>query len=200
MPSQMYSTAAKGVAMTEKFALIVRVVAEPVMRPPTDAEIDTAESQFGDIDIDRRVRWSMSTVRDYSGAAGTFVEVENSGDVCTVAADELTIDDGRHIDNWPLWGRGDPPPLRVELGRVGRPLVLLAVGGGDQVFDHWDPESTICVGQGARCEVAEPGADNSFTLYAKAVFRRRPAAEIRVGKLDGRTTRHGGTVHPFPEP
>ena len=59
----------------------------------------------------------------------------------------------------------------------GRPVVLLAVAGGNQVFDHW--EGQACRGQGARCEVAEParrGEIYSIDIAAKAVFLKAPEA------------------------
>jgi hypothetical protein len=186
--------------MTDRYRLVVRVVAEPVKRSATEPELDAlqARGQFFE-------PWDMPTIRDYSRAAGTYVEVENAGEVCNVDATELTVEVGALVLPMDLTvnlqpEQPSPNLLRLELPWIGRPIVLLAVGGGNQVFDHWDAESSICVGQGARCEVPEPAADFQHTLYAKAVFRTKDPEDIRVGELDGRQTRHKLTVDPFREP
>lgn len=185
--------------MTDSYRLVVKVEAEPETRGPTGAELDAAQAQGRFIPFNRP-DWSMYTVRDYSRAAGTYVEVENAGEVCNFDASQLTIDDGTSVQSWPLLMVNTTQSLRLELPRVDRPIVLLAVGGGNQEFDHWDAESSICLGQGARCEVPEPAADYEYTLYAKAVFRRKDPEDIRVGPFDGRQTRHGLTVDPPRKP
>ena len=115
------------------------------------------------------------TVHGYSRAAGCYVEVENTGTVGTFGPGIMTFDDGgTRTGSWPVPERDPTQSVRVEIPHSGQPIVLLAVGGGNQEFDHWDEAGTICVGQGARCEVAEPPADSPYALFAKAVFKKKP--------------------------
>jgi hypothetical protein len=94
-------------------------------------------------------------------ADGTFVEVENTGDICKFNSSKAF--DGLESEIGGPSGlerpTGDPDGWRpttqcsVTLSRAGRNLVLLPVGGGNQIFDHWEG---ACAGQGARCELPEP--------------------------------------------
>ena len=155
------------------FVLVVELVAEPDLRPPTQQEIAHAlEHVIGRTPED----YWFQTVQDYTRAAGCYVEIEGTGQICTFAPGILTIDDGTSVAPWPdqFGGPETLQHLHVELPRSGRPLVLLAVGGGNQEFDHWDEEGSICVGQGGRCETAEPPADAPYALFAKAVFKKKP--------------------------
>jgi len=127
----------------------------------------------------------------YQRAAGTYVEIEGIGEVAFDAqarqqdadADPLS---SRVVSGLPMgpeeWGPGDwgleaPADARGRwtVPVSGRPVVLLAVAGGNQVFDHW--EGQACHGQGARCEVAEPtGRSETYSIdvEAKAVFVKAP--------------------------
>ena len=114
-------------------------------------------------------------VRDHALDAGTYVEVETTGDVCDVEAPHSDW-----IEDWNI-GSLDVDPLTNDLdprcvfhvNRTGRNLVLLAVAGDGQVFDHW--EGKACADQGARCEVAEPPDDvESLGYGVTAVFKARP--------------------------
>lgn len=183
--------------MRDNYGLLVKVEAEPDSRAPTKAELDAAQAQ-GWFDNLGRYEWMLRSVRDYSRATGTYVEIENAGAVCNFDASELTIEHGTGVESWPKAGVSTTQSMHLDLPRVGRPLVLLAVGGGNQEFDHWDAESTICLDQGARCEAPEPATDYEYTLYAKAVFRKKPEAEVRTQAFDGRQTRHG-LVEPIQE-
>jgi hypothetical protein len=93
-------------------------------------------------------------VPDVSHAAGTYVEVENTGEVCTFGApssiDPRPEDDPLHLPTAPSIKN-----CKATIPHSGRNLVLLAVGGGNQIFDRWEGE-VWCAGQGARCEVPEP--------------------------------------------
>ena len=171
--------------MTANYWLLVKIEAEPDVRPLTKSEL--AEVSAAGVNTDPT--WPRSA-RDYSRAAGTYVEIENSGDVCNFDATQLEFEIGNEsnvFDPWPL-GSGSPSQsLEIELPRVGRPIVLLAVPGGNQEFDRWSDETSlsICAGQGARCEVPEPAEDYGYTMFAKAVFHKKPdPVEIFGGPLD----------------
>ncbi len=90
--------------------------------------------------------------------AGTYVEVETTGDVCDAGAPHsgpVT----QEVQDIVALGHLDPddaldPRCVFPVDRTGRNLVLLAVAGDGQVFDHW--EGKACAEQGARCEAPEP--------------------------------------------
>ena len=112
-------------------------------------------------------------VPDVSHAAGTYVEVENTGEVCTFSAPS-SIDPR----TGPVPVVSVPSPMIKNcvayIPHSGRDLVLLAVGGGNQVFDHWEGQ-VWCAGQGARCEVPEPPAElENYGHDVKAVFKTDP--------------------------
>jgi hypothetical protein len=128
----------------------------------------------------------------YQRAAGTYVEVEGVGEVVFDAQARQQEADGQPQapDREGPWGpeRWGPDDWALEApadarGRwtvpvSGRPVVLLAVAGGNQVFDHW--EGQACQGQGARCELAEPAGRSqvySIDVEAKAVFLKAPEVE-----------------------
>jgi hypothetical protein len=152
--------------------------------------------------VGRWAEWQIThRVWDYSRAARTYIEIENTGDVLDFDATELRLeytDDG-FVELWK--GRGSGQSVRLELPRVGRPVVLLAVGGGNQEFDHWSGETgiSICAGQGARCEVPEPPEDYGFALYAKAVFKKKPE-DKRIGPVDPTRTPAAAYQKPPQEP
>jgi len=162
------------------YTLLVRIEAEPDSRTPTDEELTRFTSRSS-------LETTWYSVHHYRRAVGTYVEVENTGTVCDFdATTEMLLDErGRPVAD--IAGLRLPPP-RIEIPRTGRPLVLLAVGGGNQEFDHWDTEaggsSSICGGQGGRCEVPEPAANNPYVLYAKAIFRKKPE-DGRMGRFKG---------------
>lgn len=169
--------------------LVVNVAPEPFYRIPTAEEMERYN-----LGADLMTRTAFF-VRDNTGAVGTYVEVENSGTVCNVDTAIDPPEQYRSSDPWPLKlqnkGRSEEP-----IPRTGRPIVLLAVGGGDQEFDHWgDDPGTVCLGQGARCEIPEPPAEDTTSLYAQAVFKRKPA-DIRMGAFDGDEVRKGPTLDP----
>jgi hypothetical protein len=114
----------------------------------------------------------MYTTRSYAQAAGTYVEVEGVG-VCqfdpTTRPDKTTLNSGQPEQEWE--NAGD---WQFTLPVTGRPVVLLAVGGGNQAFDHWEGEPA-CRDQGARCELAEP--------EGQEVGVPRPSNLIRPGVL-----------------
>lgn len=134
-------------------------------------EIEASESTNG-----------MYTARNYADAAGTYVEVEGVG-VCQ-------FDPNAHQEVGGMPGTLAPQEFLPEgdwqfrLPVTGRPIVLLAVGGGNQVFHHWEGDRA-CRDQGARCELAEPeghqdgfdplpnliGSGGMPDVYVKAVFR-----------------------------
>lgn len=123
-------------------------------------------------------------VTDHTLDAGTYVEVETTGDVCKVEAPHSDW-----IEDWNV-GSLDVNPQSLDLdprcvfhvNRTGRNLVLLAVPGGSQVFDHW--EGKACAGQGARCEVAEPPEGEGSGYGVKAVFKRDPESQSQTHQLD----------------
>jgi hypothetical protein len=175
--------------------LVVNIAPEPFYRIPT-AEEAAKYGQSVDL-LDRMGQF----VRDRTGAAGTYVEIENSGTICNV---DTGIEDPEVLGSADPW----PPKLQnrgrseEQIPRTGRPIVLLAVGGGDQEFDHWgdDPTiATVCFGQGARCEIPEPPAEDTMSLYAQAVFKRKPG-DIRMGAFDGDEFRKGLTQDPPRQP
>lgn len=138
----------------------------------------------------------------YQRAAGTYVEVEGIGEVVFDApARQQDIDANPLLsgvvsglpvapDEWGPgnWGLEAPADARGRwtVPVSGRPVVLLAVAGGNQVFDHW--EGQACSGQGARCEVAEPTGRSevySIDVEAKAVFFKAPeSTDPRTETLD----------------
>lgn len=140
----------------------------------------------------------LLTTRDYAGAAGTYVEVESVG-VCEFNAGSHAGESS--AGNLPDQAMFPDATSQFRLPLTGRPIVLLAVGGGDQVFDHWEGDKAIR-DQGARCEIPEPeGRADGFVIepalaewfsdvYAKAVFRRQGALpdprmhEFREGEID----------------
>ena len=76
------------------FVLVVELVAEPDLRPPTQEEIAHAlEHVTGRTPED----YWFQTVQDYTRAAGGYVEIEGTGQVCTFAPGILTIDDGTSV-------------------------------------------------------------------------------------------------------
>ena len=175
--------------MAANYWLLVKIETEPDVRDVTKSEFDeftaagvnTHEIGYG-FELGPAIAFSA---RDYSRAAGTYVEVENTGDVCTFYATQLEFDVLGDFEPWPPDSGSPDQSLRLELPRVGRPIVLLAVPGGNQGFDHWLDETgiSICAGQGARCEVPEPAEDYGYTLFAKAVFKKKPE-DGRLGPLD----------------
>ena len=178
--------------MSANYGITFKIEADPDKRRATALEKNQrgiSQDQFSGTE------WDMNhLVWDYGRAAGTYVEMENTGDVLNFDASELRVEDTYedYVESW----SSPAQSMHVELPRTGRPVVLLAVGGGNQEFDHWDAwvKDAICVGQGARCEVPEPAADYGFSLFALAVFKKKPG-DTRLGALDlSQTERH------LPEP
>ena len=171
--------------------LVVNIAAEPFYRRPTAEEARAIGLFANDVE---RLFWF---VRDTTGAAGTYVEVENSGTICNVDT-ATAMPEPR--DSWPpkLQNKGRS---EERFPRTGRPIVLLAVGGGDQEFDHWgDDPGTVCFGQGARCEIPEPPPEETMSLYAQAVFKRKPD-DIRMDTFEGGDEFRKGLIHdPPPRP
>jgi hypothetical protein len=171
--------------------LVVNIATEPLYRWPTVEEALAIGQSARDMD---RMEWF---VRDTTGAAGTYVEVENTGTVCNV---DTTTAMPEPRDPWPptLQNKGRSEEL---FPRTGRTIVLLAVGGGDQEFDHWgDDPGTVCFGQGARCEIPEPAPEDTTSIYAQAVFKRKPD-DLRMGAVEGgELFRNGLTRNPPPRP
>jgi len=117
-------------------------------------------------------------ITDHALDAGTYVEIENTGDVCDAGAPHSGSDTSE-AQNIVALGHLDvdhalDPRCVFPVNRTGRNLVLLAVAGDGQVFDHW--EGKACADQGARCEAAEPPDDPGlYPLYdLTAVFKARP--------------------------
>ena len=119
------------------------------------------------------------------------------GAIAHFDASMLTIDDGNSVRAWFTW---QEPDLRVMSGESLReeipeyatnaPLVLLAVGGGNQEFDYWNDEDsgvvadTICIGQGGHCVIPDPCvARFGYNMFAKAVFRKKPG-DIYMGRVE----------------
>lgn len=126
-------------------------------------------------------------ITDHALDAGTYVEVESTGDVCDAGAPHSGPDTQEAQDLVAL-GLDDlahalDPRCVFPVNRTGRNLVLLAVAGDGQVFDHW--EGSLCFEQGARCEAAEPPDDpGAYPLYElTAVFKGRPE-QSHGAKLD----------------
>jgi hypothetical protein len=138
----------------------------------------------------------------YERAVGTYVEVEGIGEVVFDAHGRQQDADAnpwaREVvhglppiveewgpDDWALEAPADARG-RWTVPVSGRPVVLLAVAGGNQVFDHWEGEA--CRGQGARCEVAEPAGRSeiySIDVEAKAVFFKAPeTSDLRTETVE----------------
>ena len=121
-------------------------------------------------------------VRDHALDEGTYVELENTGVSCQIEAphseSKMASIFPAEIDE----KVGDLLPMcTFDVNRTGRNLVLLAVPGASQVFDHW--EGNACAGQGSRCETAEPPA--SVPGYSvKAVFKRTAEPASHAQRLD----------------
>lgn len=152
-----------------------------------------------------------NTTRDHSGAVGTYVEVEGVS-VCQ-------FDPEAHHEPGGAFGNTPPQELLSEgewqfrLPVTGRPIVLLAVGGGNQVFHHWEGDRA-CRDQGARCELAEPeGHEDGYEpmpnvmgsgpmpdLFVKAVFRltETPSSSQvhEYGEGDSRITKASAAFKP----
>ena len=144
-------------------------------------------------------RWRPATnwfpdpgwITDHALDAGTYVEVETTGDVCDAGAPHsgpVT----QEVQDIVALGHLDPddalaPRCVFPVERTGRNLVLLAVAGEGQVFDHW--EGKACAEQGARCEAPEPPEEaDLYPLYdLTAVFKARPqqshGAELDPGQV-----------------
>lgn len=165
------------------------------------------------IGVEPDLKWfSDVTDRSFGGfpqylrAAGTYVEIESVGELFFDADHRQKQVDENPFglplrDDWTwgpdTWGIEATPDAsgRWTLPVSGRPLVLLAVGGGDQVFHHWEGD---CQDQGARCELPEPVGRlvaDSIDVYAKAVFVKGPWADVthfqplEEGKVNPRTRR-----------
>lgn len=174
------------------YSLVVAIQAEADLRDATAEEWKVFDATgmhppSGTPGFDEFM-FSTGRVHDYSRAAGTYVEVENVGEIYQFNPRQQTIDTPDGPLGWPDPSHDFYQSLHMNaVPRVGRPIVLLAVGGGNQEFDHWDAESSICIGQGARCEVPEPPEDMKYTTYAKAVFRKK-SEDIRLGRFEELTS------------
>jgi hypothetical protein len=149
-----------------KYYVAITIEVEPIMNvPPATGWMPFPEA-----------------VPDVSHAAGTYVEVENTGEICTFGAPS-SIDPRPEDDPLRLQTAPSIKNCKAHIPHSGRSLVLLAVAGGNQIFDRWEGE-VWCAGQGARCEVPEPPSDlENYGHSVRAVFKVNPQWRSPLTKL-----------------